>query len=874
MNTAADFGQTLRERRNARSLTQGQLAIRAGLSERTISDLERGVKRPRRATLRALIAALGLTPDEANLFASMKPVESPRRGKISGGPTRSSLPTPLTSFVGRQGELSDIRRLLARARLLTLTGAGGVGKTRLALEAAHVIEGDYQDGVQVVELASLSGPELVLHTVAASLGIVGQPGRGLLKIVTDALVTRRLLLVLDNCEHVIDACAELADRLLSSCPELRILTTSREPLGITGECIWRVPSLSLPTSDCDAQAALIEKSEAVQLFTQRASLATPGFAITQKNASAVARVCLRLDGIPLALELAAARARVLPVAQLAERLDDALRLLTVGSRTAPDRQQTLRATLDWSYGLLSVDEKNLFGRLSVFAGAWTVKAAEAVCADDALQPEHILDLLGRLVDKSLVTVHEEGRHRFLEPIRQYAAERFRMDESAQAIRRAHAMFFLEQAEQIEPDFFGPRLKASFDVLEVELDNIRAALDWSAADPSTAVLGLRLASALFIFWDSRGHLREGNTWLATLLAHSSPSTPTHIRARAIYTRGSFMYLMGETEAAAKLLEESVALWRNVGDETGLAWALWSLGMNARYRNAATALVAAEESLARFHALGGLRPGVPQVQWLLGSLARSRGDYVRASTWFEESLASSRGLDDPWAVAMALRGLGGVRYLKAEFAKAAVLFGQALVAFHEIGNLRMVADGLEGVAAASAASGQAERALKLAGAGFTIRERIGAPLSAEQRALQDRRLTPARQQLSGEAAQAAWRAGQHMTSAAAVAEARDGGSTKAGRAGNGRHSDGLTARERQVVALVAQGYTNRDIAEALVISVATAHRHVANILDKLGLRSRAQVAVWAIDRGLPRGEVHFPGSGANLVQARRTAVETGR
>jgi predicted ATPase/DNA-binding NarL/FixJ family response regulator len=759
-----------------------------------------------------------------------------------------NLPVALTSFVGRRAELVDICRLLTGTRLLTLTGAGGVGKSRLALEAARMLADDYPDGVHLIELGSLASPELVAHAVATVLGIVGQSGGSLLELVAEALRMRRLMLVLDNCEHLIGGCAEVVNHLLRACPGISVLTTSREPLGIMGECIWRVPSLSLPMDEQGPGSAMLEQSEAAQLFAERAALVLPGFAITGANALAVTRVCLRLDGIPLALELAAARVRVLSVEQLAERLDDALRILTQGSRTAPDRHHTPRATLDWSYSLLTRDEQRLFHRLAVFAGGWTVDAAEAVCSGYGVNPEQVLELLARLVDKSLLIADERGRHRFLEPIRQYAAERFAKDTAGPALRHAHATYVLERAERIEPELFGPAQGAWFDQLELDLGNARAVLDWSVADASRTEIGLRLASALFQFWDCRGHLREGNERLAVLLAQAESAVSDQVRAKAMYTRGNFLYLLGETDAAARLLEESVGLRRKVRDPAGLAWALWSLGMNARYRDAAIAFAAAEESLARIRELGGVRPGLPQVQWLLASLARSRGDYSRADTLFRESLAASRTLGDQWAVAMALRGLGGVRYLKGEPARAATLLGEALVIFRDIGNLRMVADSLEGLAAARAAAGEAECALRLAGAAMTIRERIGAPLSAQQGAVQERRLTPARQRLSAPAAEAAWQNGRQLTVQSAIAHALEDSSGNAGYAEPTLRAPQLTAREREVATLVLQGLSNHRIADALVIGDATAHRHIANILDKLGLHSRAEIAVWAMEHGL--------------------------
>jgi transcriptional regulator with XRE-family HTH domain len=366
----SSFGELLRRYRTAARLTQEELAERAGLSARGVQDLERSVRRsPHSDTTRRLAEALGLGDAERATLLTASNRAGPSGDSAEAPRPAPGLPIPLTRFVGRQAELAEIHRLFTTIRLLTLTGAGGMGKTRLALEAARRLAGDYPNGAELVELAGLANPELVPQTVATVLGIVEQPKRVLLDVVADALRTRRLLLVLDNCEHVIVACAELAKRLLQACPELHILATSREPLGIAGESIWRVPSLSLPAGEEVTSFDHIAQAEAVQLFAERAASVLPSFALTERNAPAVAQLCRRLDGIPLALELAAARATVLSVEQLAERLDDALRLLTAGSRTAPARQQTLRATLDWSYSLLTDLERRLFVRLAVFSGA-------------------------------------------------------------------------------------------------------------------------------------------------------------------------------------------------------------------------------------------------------------------------------------------------------------------------------------------------------------------------------------------------------------------------------------------------------------------------------------------------------------------------
>ena len=431
---------------------------------------------------------------------------------------KHNLPAPRTSFVGRETELQNIKRDLAMTRLLTLTGAGGCGKTRLALEVARGSVGAYPDGVWLVELAPLSEGMLVAQAVAATLGVQEQPERSLTDALVNFLRAKRALLVLDNCEHLVDAVARLVDTFLNSCPDLRVLATSRESLNVEGELNWLVPSLSVPSLGQSPRVEELAGYESVRLFVERASHRNPAFSRTPENAHAVARICGRLEGIPLAIELAAARVG-LSVEQIAARLDDSLRLLTTGSRTASPRHRTLRGTLDWSYALLSEPERSLFCRLSVFAGGWTLEAAEVVGAEVDNEQVDVLDVLSRLVDKSLVVAETTGgggvRYRMLEPIRQYAREKLEEGGEAEEVRRQHASFFLSLTE--EPEL---RLRGAEDVewlerLEAEHDNLRAALSW-VLERGEAELGLRLAGALWPFWEAHGHYSEGRRWLEEAL----------------------------------------------------------------------------------------------------------------------------------------------------------------------------------------------------------------------------------------------------------------------------------------------------------------------------------------------------------------------
>ena len=478
--------------------------------------------------------------------------------------------------------------LLAGTRLLTLTGTGGVGKTRLALQVAMALLDHYPQGLWLVELAPLADPDLVPRTVLAALAVQEQPGRPPLATLQEALRTRQLLLVLDNCEHLLDGCARLAEALLTACPRLQILVTSREPLGLAGETRWRVPSLSMPALDQFASPEAVGRCEAVRLFLERAQAVQPTFALTPANAAAVAEVCARLDGIPLALELAAARLGSLGMAELAARLDQRFRLLTGGSRTALPRQQTLRATVAWSYDLLTSQEQTLFARLSVFAGGWSLEGAEAVGAGGTIAAEEVLDLLARLVDKSLVLAEEAADgstwYRLLETLRQYGQERLAAAGETAQVRRRHAAYYLALTERADRRFTGPDQLRWLDLIGREHDNLRAALTWclegdahrgGAEADDLVETGMRLAGALFWFWFFRDHHAEALVWLERALAQGS-AAPATVRAKAHFGAAVFASTLHDFARSAGHLSESIVLSRAAGDTRQLILALSVLG----------------------------------------------------------------------------------------------------------------------------------------------------------------------------------------------------------------------------------------------------------------------------------------------------------
>jgi predicted ATPase/class 3 adenylate cyclase len=582
-------------------------------------------------------------PDLPSRFPSLKSLDT----------LPNNLPVQLTSFVGREREMEEVKRLLSQARLVTLLGPGGTGKTRLSLQVAAELLDAFADGVWLVELAPLADPQLVPQTVATVLGVREEPGQPLLTTLATHLRDKQALLVLDNCEHLVAASAQAAEALLRGCPRLRLLASSREALGIGGETSFPVPPLSLPDAQHLPSIDSLTQYEAVRLFLDRAMAVLPAFAATNQNAPALAQVCHRLDGIPLAIELAAARVKVLSVEQIAVRLDDRFRLLTGGSRTAQRRQQTLRAAIDWSYDLLSEPERTLLRRLAVFAGGWTLEAAETVCADEGLAGDEVLDLLAQLVDKSLVMVGEEVRYRLLETIRQYAQEKLVEAGEAEEVRGRHLEVFAKLAEQVEPDLAVRLMR-----LETEHDNLRAALEWCRSGQESAEMGQRLGAALGPFWYARGYWHEGRAQLEAVLAREAAAGRTAARATALLWAGNLARLQGDDAAARVLYEESLAINRELGNRRGIAGSLWGLGIRALYQGElATARALYEESLAIYRELGnkeditGALNGLGEVFW-------RQGAYEAARVLFEESLEITRTLGNAGDIAWAHFWLGNV------------------------------------------------------------------------------------------------------------------------------------------------------------------------------------------------------------------------
>ena len=627
----------------------------------------------------------------------------------------NNLPRQLTTFIGREREIAEAKRLLAETHLLTITGPGGSGKTRLSLEIGARLLSEYPDGVWLVEFAHLADPARVPQVLATALSVREEADRPLLVTLVDHLRPKRVLLLLDNCEHLIDACAGLADTLLRGCPEVKILPSSREALGLTGEVVFRVPPLSLPDSRLVPALERLAEYEAVRLFVDRAIAVKPDFTLTDDTAAAVVQICRRLDGIPLAIELAAARVRTLSVQQITAHLDERFRLLTGGSRTALPRHQTLRGLIDWSYGLLSEAERELFRRVSVFVGGWTLEASVAVCAGVDVDRYDIVELLGRLVDKSLCLIDGEGsdpRYRLLETIRQYGFEKLAETSEGQVVRARHRDFYLGFAEDAEPRLQGPEQVAWLQRLEADHDNLRAALRWSL-DCDETEAALRLGSALSLFWDTHGYVREGREWLDELLAHARErptSTVTTRRAlgKVLDAASRTRARWSEFPQATEFLTQGLAVWRELGDKRGIAEALNNLAVGATQsgdRVRARVLVA--ESLALFRELSDKR-GTAHALNNLAEIVRGDGDLPGARALFEESVPLFEAIEERRGLSHALDNLGGILTAQGDYGPAEALYSRSRRLAEELGDNHAVATALRSLGGVAHHRGDHERA----------------------------------------------------------------------------------------------------------------------------------------------------------------------
>ncbi len=701
------------------------------------------------------------------LHASL-PAEFPSLRTLEAHP--NNLPLQLTSYVGRQRETEAVKRLLASARLLTLTGSGGCGKTRLAVQAAAEVVEEFPDGVWLVELASLTDAALVPLACAGVLRVREQAGTTAARVLQESLKDKRLLLILDNCEHVLAACATLAESLLRTCPGVRVLATTREAMGVAGEQTYRVPSLSVPEPEADASVERLAAFDSVHLFVDRAGLVQPEFTLGAHNAGAVAQVCRRLDGIPLALELAAARVKAMSVPAIAERLNDRFRLLTGGSRTAPTRQQTLRAMIDWSYDLLSAPERTLLRRLAVFSGGWTLEAAERVCPGEGLGEGDVLDVLAHLVDKSLVIYEEpEGsaRYRLLETVRQYASERLRQAGDGPALRRAHLDYYLELAEQAEPALSGADQPTWLARLHLEHDNLRAALEASGSPGLDPEVRVRLTTALHRFWYVRGHLREGRDWLESALARRPDAADT-LQAKAYNAAGIFAWLHGDRRAARSWYERSLALWKQAGDRSRAAGVLSNLGLLADEEGDAASARGAHGSALEIYRDLGDTAGAARARLNLGVLEIQESNYEEARRLFEECLGVFLRLNDDHRVAVTLQNLGEVASRQGRDDAALDLVRQSFFKRRALGDQPGMARSVLKLGLVARRLQRHEAAATLLGLSETLRAPTGAPIPAAEVPEYDRAIVDLRQRLGGQGFEAAWSAGAHAPDPGAMIE----------------------------------------------------------------------------------------------------------
>lgn len=776
---------------------------------------------------------------------------------------RGNFPSPLTTFVGRRRESTATKRLLAQSRLVTLTGIGGVGKTRLALQVADDVRRDFRDGACLAELGELHDPELVPDAVAAAFGLHDHATSSPMDLLAEYLAERELLLVLDNCEHLVDAAATLVDTVLRKCPRVRILATSREALGVGGEAVVRVPPLPVPDPDSPPSLEALPRYEAVTLFVDRARAAHPEFVVTESNRAVIARICHRLDGLPLPIELAAARVRVLSLDQILERLTDRYRLLTAGSRVAPSRQQTLRLSVDWSYDLCTADEQMLWRRLSVFSGGFELDAVEGVCPH-AAESGRALDLVASLVDKSILTIEPTDspavRYGILETLRDYGREKLDAAGESARCRHLHRDWYLGLAENAEAEWIGPNQVAWAARLTRETANLREALEFCTTAPGQGAAGVRLANALFPLWFCRGTLGEGRRWFARVLA-ASDEQPLPVRVAALCAASQLAGMQEDFTAGARFIARAERLAAGTADRALAALVMQATGRHALYRGD---LGTAVEYLE--HALTPLRE-IPDPHWLvwalqaLGLAAGMAGDIELAETCHEEVLGitQARGESEYRARAMYLLSLALWR--RGDRDRASVLFREALQLTRLVDDRFAGAGCLEALAWGEAASRRGERAAILSGAAESMRQAMGVPPVLIPTMLgyhhECRRLC--RQLLGDRGFEAAFARGAALEFPEAVEFAIGGGD----RVGFSRaemeaptapmrivvpagEPPALTPREREVADLVARGLTNRQIAETLVIAQRTAEGHVERVLAKLGFGSRTQIAAWVAEQ----------------------------
>jgi non-specific serine/threonine protein kinase len=765
------------------------------------------------------------------------------------------LPFHLTDFVGREDDVVTLKRVITARRLVTLIGTGGMGKTRLALQVASEVEAQFADGVYVIELSILSDPALVLSLVATTFGVHEQAGRSLLQVLIEALQPKHVLFVFDNCEHVITACADLVHTLLQHCLQLHVLVTSREGLRLTGEILWRVTSLSYPPltvllSPKNSVAHLMDY-DAVRFFCNRASIAVSDFHITSENMHAVAHICHCLDGIPLALELAAARMHMFSVDQLAARIDERFRVLTDGNRTSAARHQTLQATFDWSYALLSETEQKVLQRLSIFGGSWTLEAVEGICTDEIVDPYEVLDILTQLVYKSWVITEEnkEGRavrYRLLETIQQYAQQYLYIQKDFQHFYVQHWEWYLQFIEEAALHLHDAEQAKWLHLIECEIDNLRLALERSLAAQQVEITA-RIASALGSFWVTRSRLSQGRYWYEIILAR--PDVSPALRVIILQNMVEVLRFQGEYIRIRALLEERIVLLRTLDVPIDLAESCSSLGWTALYQGGyEEAIKYCTEGLNLFRAAGD-QQSIARCLSGLALAAMLQEEYAQARVLFQEVIAIRRILHDHAELAYALNAQARVALFQGEIMVACEACQEALSIVSTLRQPFGTVYSLEVIAVLAGACGDAVSAVQFFAAAYALRTEVGIPVPPAFRALHERELLPLRVQLGERAYEEQWTHGQMFSldqvyeEAAKVIERAHAIS-----AVTPNLLAGLSQREVDVLRLVGTGLTDAQVAKELVLSTRTVSTHLHSIYRKLGVTSRSAAVRFAIDQHL--------------------------
>ncbi|MCP2242570.1 ATP-binding protein [Lentzea aerocolonigenes] len=765
-----------------------------------------------------------------------------------------NLPVELTSFVGRRREVTEAKRVLSVSRLVTLIGFGGIGKSRLALRVAAQVRRSFDDGVWLVELGELRDPELVAHTVAAVLGLREQATVGPgdhsacppMTLLTEYLAARHVLLVLDNCEHLVDPVAKLVDALLRACPGLRVLTTSRQALGVGGEVTLPVPPLPIPDLAQPPTLRGLPQVPAVALFVERAVAVVPEFCLTADNLDAVAQICRRVEGLPLAIELAAARLAALGPQEILNRMSNRFRLLAAGPRSAPTRQRTLQASIEWSYELCTRAEQRLWARLTVFAGSFELAAVEDVCAGDGLAPEDVLDLVTSLVSKSIL-IRQDGAHvryRMLDTLSEYGQDRLRESGQETALRRRHRDWCAALVAGAEAEWISDRQVDWFTRLEREYPNLRAALEFCLAEPGEAGAGLRMATSLYPYWFGRGQLSEGRYWLDHALAQQS--RPSVDRARALYADSMLAGQQNDVAAAAALVDEGEEVAKQLDDASTHVLFTLAAGYVAGYQGDLSRSVALLDTVLDALRAGNDLPRLLDALFALAVYSGVRGDAARALACHEEVLAITEPRGEVWYRSLSLWALGLAVWQQGDSPRAAGLVRESLRLKRLIEDLLGIAWCLEALAWIAAGAPDPRHAAQLLGAAQALWHTIGAspatvrPMLAYHEECEKR----VRLALGERAFRTVFQRGGDLALAEAITcalnEKPQGVPAPAGAATR------LTPREQEVAELVAQGLTNKQIAARLVISQRTAEGHVENILAKLGLTTRTQVATWVAER----------------------------